>query len=147
MQKLMAVFRQKGVICDERWILLGTGNQPTVRILTDQQSVLTQYVTGLDAEVELFRVNFQDAVITKIPHNFLFPLYHKNDFVGGIWETSLEFIEEECAIIEIDGRLDIKIIKKIKDKENVFETSYLDQQLTQTLTLTRFAPITRLWRA
>ena len=145
LQKLMDVFRQNGVACDERWILMGIGGQPSVRLATDEKSVLNQHFAGLDAEIEFFRELSPDAVVTKIPHHFLFPLYHKNDFVGGIWESNFEFVKEECAIIEVEDMLDIKIIKKIKN--NLFETFYLDQQQSQTLTLARFAPLIRLWRA
>ncbi len=68
----------------------------------------------------------------------------QGDFVGGIWQSSFEWVQKECAIIKIEDKIDIKVIKKIKD--NLFQTFYyLDHQQSQTLTITRFAPVVRLW--
>ncbi len=163
--KLLNAFKEAGVVCNEIWLLTGTGiapvmvKHPTLNTNLNEVNNVEHLVVANDFqntqtfenELKLFLKN-KGSVIYKIKHNFMYPIFRAGDMLGGIWQPSTISDDEKICIINIDNNLQVRRVRK-SIHEGYFNVSYLTYDKDQiepfeinNVSLLTIAPIIRVWR-
>jgi len=157
-KKILDTVRRHGVECTERWLLTGTGPEPKMAvgqplnpiepILVDVLLEGKQDITLAD-ELRLF-LSTSLTVVIKISDSSMLPLLGKGDLVGGIWLPGSNLLSERTCIVEINGKLQARCVRRTTN--NLFHLSYTAFDANQSepyeikdIHLERIAPITRIW--
>jgi transcriptional regulator with XRE-family HTH domain len=142
---------ERGILCTFEWLMNGIGHPPRLREGLPDAQMPTFYPT---AEITLFTQQFPDTVILEILDETMEPAYSKGDKVGGIWQviSADTEIDEMNCIIELEGRLQVRRIKRAQTEKHydLFHLRYDPYSPTphvlQNILLTKIAPIIRVWR-
>lgn len=163
--RIVSIFRAHGVQCDEHWIMTGKGTPPTVSLnpqlksepalpkISIQDKVAPAHLVELlDAELRLFTSFNENAVIMKVEHEAMMPIFNPGDFVGGFWQPSSTLIYDKFCLVLIESKLQIRRVKPATEIGR-FHLSFLTYDTQQTepfeirnIVLDSIAPIIRIWR-
>lgn len=124
--KLLTAFKNAGIESSEHW--LRTGLTPLNTISTGE-NIAQKLLISLGEEIKIFTSLTPLTIVTKIEDSSLLPLFEQGDIVGGIWQTNDSLMHEKFCIVNLDNRLQVRLVKK-----ETFEKP------------TDVAPIIRLWR-
>jgi len=165
MGKLIEAFLTVGISCSEDWLRKGEGEKP-FQPSQSQQNPLNENLAGQDIsnfqfnkEIAMFlsvetQKGRQEKIVTTIENSAMTPVFEKGDIVGGILlpAHSVDLSKEQMCIIKLDGKLDVRRVKK-GNSPSTFNLSYFsyDQDCHFPLEmndvhLEHLAPIIRVWR-
>lgn len=151
-RKIINITENAGIVCDLPWLLYGIGEDPCYKG-EDKASKKDTLLIDKQKEIDLFLASSRSAVVTSITDGSMSPIVDAGDIVGGLWQ-SIENIKmlDKTYIVEIENRLQVRKIRKTKAKGryDVFAVSYSADPGSpfeiKGITLTRVAPVIRLWR-
>jgi transcriptional regulator with XRE-family HTH domain len=165
MSKIIKGLAKANIHCTISWLATGEGDLPfDTTKFADKPADFTKNKASfshisskdqpsLEKEIEFFKYTNSLPVIKEIKKNIMLPILEIGDIVGGVWKSidSLQKNEELC-IVEIEGELDLRIVKKI-DNSHLFDVKYISYDSNEknpfyikSIKLERLAPIIRVWR-
>ena len=123
---LIEILHSSGVSCSSQWLLEGIGKSPTlltsdfVPYPTFDKEIAPLFAqeTSIQKEIEFFKLNNPNAVVTMVSDDAMEPTYSKGDFIGGIQYMEASKIDKcsghDC-IVEIGEGVYFRRLMKRKD--------------------------------
>jgi len=115
--------RNEGFSCSPEWLIFGVGPEPKSFNSGDPLLSAISEQSKIIYEAEYFKKNNENSIVTMVTDLSMFPSYGAGDYVGGILEGDIQYIEKlekfigkTCIVYLIK---EILIIRKIiKGKDN-----------------------------
>ena len=122
--KLVEVFHDVGISCSIEWLLQGKGRSPSVLntefspypAIDKTISPLLSIEKTIQKEIDFFKTNNPNAIVTMVSDDTMSPAYNQGDFVGGVQYLDLKKIDEcvgqDCIIEIAEGTYFRRLIKR-----------------------------------
>jgi transcriptional regulator with XRE-family HTH domain len=153
-RKTVQAVEQLEIICTVHWLMFGTGERPYKKgqAKNDVPAIMANIEAPFEQEIALFQT-MKDTVVMPIIDDAMSPLFLKHDNVGGIWHNlaTITVNERATVIVEFNNQLLVRKIRAIGLNKYDLYATCLDPDSTtpyeiKGISLTRVAPIIRLWR-
>ena len=99
-KKVVNAAKSLGLLVSERWLMTGEG--PAPQILQYQAYYTEADIETINAEIQLLTNSMSNFIYIQAPDNYLTPLIHKGDFIGGQQVESILSLHNQPVIISTD---------------------------------------------
>lgn len=152
------VVREQSIVCEFAWLWKGEGEEPYslldrlgAEAAEGDTTVLVCPDDERAKEIQLFKLNYENAAVLMVKNQTMKPIYQKEDWVGGRWRTLTPKLIGQPCIIEVDGVLQLRLVKKGDVDGYHFSFLTYSEEVREPFELAdlnpeKVAPIIRVWR-